>query len=352
MAILVDGEMILYGFVGDSFWGDGFTAREVIDALAEHGRDNDITVRINSGGGYVDDGVAIFNALSNHKGKVTVVIDSLAASSASVIAMAGSERIMRKGAMIMIHDPSSVVWGTAEDMEKAVRMLEKHAENLAGIYADVTGEDADDIRADMKEETWLTAEDAVERGFATSSSDKKAKAAAAHDYSVYAHAPERLVALAEKRDWSRERPQSRAKASAKAATGRKEEKSDMTDKTQADNQAAETEKAVSAAADKARADTKDRIKAIMTNDEAKGRETLAQHFAYETEMSADDAIAALKVAPKAQAAAADPAATYEQQRLAAAGLTQTAGAGNATAKADLNPSSIYAARREAAQKGA
>ena len=140
MAILVDGEMILYGFVGESFWGDGFTSRDVLDALAEHGRDNPITVRINSGGGYVDDGVAIYNALSAHKGKVTVIVDALAASSASVIAMAGEERIMRKGAMLMIHDPSGVVWGTAEDMAKAVRMLEKHAENLAGIYADVTGE--------------------------------------------------------------------------------------------------------------------------------------------------------------------------------------------------------------------
>lgn len=352
MTVMVNGEMILYGFVGENFWGDGFTAREVIDGLAEHGRDEDLTVRINSGGGYVDEGIAIFNALSNHKGKVTVIVDSLAASSASVIAMAGSERIMRKGASIMIHDPSTVVWGTADDMEKAVRALETQADNIAGIYADVTGEDVDDIRADMKAETWLSADEAIERGFATAANDKKAKAAAAYDYSIYAHAPERLVALSKKRDWSRERPQSRAQASAKPATGQSKEIPDMTDKQLADMTAAETEKVVAAAADKAKADTKDRIKAIMMHAEAKGRETLAEHFAYNTDMSVDEVAAALTAAPKAESNAGDPAKDYEAQRIAAEGLAKPGGGTNATAKADLNPSSIYASRRSAIQKGA
>lgn len=328
MSVLVNGELVLYGFVGESFWNEGFTAREVLDALAEHGRDNDITVRLNSGGGYVDDGVAIYNALSNHKGKVTVVVDALAASSASVIAMAGTERIMRKGAMIMIHDPSSVVWGTAEDMAKAVRMLEKHADNIAGIYADVTGEDVEDLRADMKEETWLSADEAVERGFATSSNDKKAKAAAAHDYSVYAHAPERLLNLSKTKNWSRERPTAQVSASAKTSNRQTSQESNMTDKTEADSKTAETEKAIAAAAEKAKADAKDRIKAIMTHDEAKGREKLAEHFAYETEMSVDAAVAALKAGPKASADDGKPEATYEEKRLATAGLTQPGGGKN------------------------
>lgn len=72
MAVLVNGELVLYGFVGDNYWDMGFTAREVIEALAEVGREADITVRLNSGGGYTDDGVSIFNALKTHKGKVTV----------------------------------------------------------------------------------------------------------------------------------------------------------------------------------------------------------------------------------------------------------------------------------------
>jgi ATP-dependent protease ClpP protease subunit len=327
MTVLVNGELVLYGFVGETFWDEGFTAREVVEALAEHGRDADITVRINSGGGYVDDGIAIYNALSNHKGKVTVVIDSLAASSASVIAMAGKERIMRKGATIMIHDPSSVVWGTADDMEKAVRMLDKQAANIAGIYADVTGEDEADLRIDMKAETWITADEAIERGFATATTDKKAKAAAAYDYTTYAQAPERLVALTGKKSWRHAGPQSRSRASASAnAPNPQQEKPVMTEKTEADTRSAEIATATAEARSKAAAETRDRIKAIMTADDAKGRDALASHFAYETEMSAEAAIAALKLAPQANASTPTlVGGQYEQRRLAASQLVQPAG---------------------------
>lgn len=353
MAVLVNGELVLYGFVGESYWGDGFTSREVIDALAEIGRDTDIVVRINSGGGYVDDGVAIFNSLVAHKGKVTVVVDAMAASSASVIAMAGDERVMRKGAMMMIHDPSSVVWGTAADMERAVKMLEKHAENLAGIYAEVTGEDLGDIRADMKDELWLTADEAVERGFATSANDNKAKAAAAHDYSVYAHAPERLVALSGRKNWSHTEARPKALASATAVNRQsKREKSMPTENSQADMTSADTAKALADATAKAQADTKARIKAITTSEEATGREALASHFAYETDMTAEAAVAALKAAP--QASAGNGAGeSYEARRLAASALAQPGGEKTAapSVAAKLNPTAIFNARRNAT-KGA
>lgn len=362
MTVMIDGEMVLYGFVGESFWDDGFTAREVVDALAEHGRTKDLTVRINSGGGYVDAGIAIFNALSAHKGKVTVVVDAIAASSASIIFMAGADRIMRKGSMVMIHDPATVVWGTAEDMNKAVQMLEKHAENLAEIYADVTGEDVDDVRADMKAETWLTAEEAVERGFATAANDSKAKAAAAYDYSVYAHAPERLVALTSKKNWSHSEARPRALASATQPQPSKGV-SRMTDKIEADETAAKIENATKSAAAQATADTKARIKAITTADAAKGREALATHFAYETDMTPEAAIAALSVAPTGQApdpvnVVVDPgkvtADAYEANRLKATGLVQPAGGSQAdrsVSAKSLNPASIYSKRRET-QKGA
>ncbi len=325
MSVLVNGELVLYGFVGDSFWDIGFTSRDVIDALAEVGRDTDITVRINSGGGYVDDGIAIFNALSAHKGKVTVIVDALAASSASIIAMAGEERIMRKGAMLMIHDPANVVWGTAADMEKMAATLEKYAVNLVGIYADVSGEDPDDIRADMKEELWLDADEAVERGYATAVNDNKSKPAAAHDYRVYAHAPDRLVALSSKRNWSHPEARQKAPASAAAEPRQSKEKSMPTDTTTADVKAAEHEKAVAEAAKKAAADAKARIKAITGSEEAKGRESLAEYFAFDTDMAPEAALAALSKSPKAAAQEAKPAAdaqwgSYATRRLAAAGL--------------------------------
>ncbi|WP_167738090.1 head maturation protease, ClpP-related [Leisingera sp. NJS201] len=189
MTILVDGELVLYGFVGDDFWDEGFTASQVIDALAMLGRDADITVRINSGGGYTDDGIAIYNALKAHRGDVAVVVDAIAASSASVIAMAGDTITMRSGALMMIHDPAKFTWGDAGDHEKSTEQLNKLADLMADIYAEQTGEDAETIREDMKDELWLTGEEAVARGFATDTEGGRAKAVAAFDYRVFARAP-------------------------------------------------------------------------------------------------------------------------------------------------------------------
>lgn len=359
MSVLLNGELVLYGFVGDSFWGDGFTAREVLDALAEHGRDEDVTVRINSGGGYVDDGIAIFNALKAHKGKVTIIVDAMAASSASIIFMAGDERLMRTNAMMMIHDPSTGVWGTAADLERQAKVLEKQADNLASIYAEVTGDDADDIRVDMKAELWLSADEAVERGFASAVDNKKAKTAAAHDYSVYAHAPERLVAMATAKNWNRATAKISARATAPAKPGIEKEESTMAENTGAENNSADTQKLVADAVTKALAEHKTRVKAILASDEAKGREALAEHLANETEMPAEAAVALLKVSPKAEAQVTPPppqtetkpsAAAYEQQRLAAANLA-TPGGSKPAAGASINRDAIFAARR-ATQKGA
>lgn len=356
MSVLLNGEIVLYGFVGENFWGDGFTARDVLDALADHGRDNDVTVRINSGGGYVDDGIAIFNALKAHKGKVTVVVDSMAASSASVIAMAGDERLMRTGAMMMIHDPSGGVWGTAEDMERYAKVMEKHGENLASIYAEVTGEDAGDIRDDMRAELWMTADEAVERGFATGLDKKKAKTAAAHDYSVYAHAPDRLVALTKSKNWSRATAtKSAERISASAQPGIEKEIPTMTTKPEAEPTSADTANLVADAVKKALADSKARIKAILASDEAKGREELAEHLAHDTEMSTEDAVALLAKAPKVEAQTEEPkpnASAYEQRRLAAADLAKPGGAPRTEASGSkINRDAIFAARRNA-QKGA
>ncbi|MBD9390137.1 Clp protease ClpP [Agrobacterium sp. AGB01] len=324
MAVLVNGELILYGFVGDNYWDAGFTAREVIEALAEVGRDADITVRINSGGGYTDDGVSIYNALKAHKGKVTVIIDAVAFSSASLIAMAGQDRIMRKGAMMMIHDPSGGVWGTAQDLESYTKYLTKQAESMAGIYADVSGDDPDDIRDEMKTELWLTAEEAVERGFATSVAETKSKVVAAHDYRVYSQAPERLVAMATKKNWSHEEAKPRAMASATAPARQPEKETNMTEKTKAEEASAEIEAAKKDAAKAAVAAYQTRRKNVMALEEAKGREALAEKL-IETDLSEDAIKDTLSVASKAAApqVGKPQASGYEQQRIsAAAGLAQ------------------------------
>jgi len=202
MTIIKDGELVLYGSVGASFFGERFFEDiDVLEALEELGDDADITVRVNSGGGYTDQGIAIYNALKAHGGEVTVVVDGVAASAASLISMAGDQIIMRRGATMMLHDPSGFASGMADEIAIAVRALDRIGAVMASIYAEQSGDDPDDLRKEMKAELWLTGEEAVKRGFATASEDVKAAKAAAFDYGAYAHSPKKLVAMASKRNW-------------------------------------------------------------------------------------------------------------------------------------------------------
>ena len=124
-------------------------------ALAEHGRENDITARINSGGGYTHEGLAIYNALAAHKGKVRVEVDGVALSSASLIAMAGDEIIMKAGAIMMIHDPAtalaalSMILGSvgASIVPNALGQFE--VQRLTGPGTPVFGLTIDDILTDQ-----------------------------------------------------------------------------------------------------------------------------------------------------------------------------------------------------------
>lgn len=246
MTVYENGELVLYGFVGEDYWDEGFTAREVISALAEHGRDNDLTVRLNSGGGYTHEGMSIYNALKAHAGNVRIEVDGVALSSASLLAMAGDEIVMKAGSLMMIHDPSGITIGNADDHEKSREMLDKVGDSMASIYAQRSGKEVADVRASMKDEIWLTAEEAVEQGYATEAESAKAKAVAAFDYRIYAHAPQKLKTLASKKHWSLEEAMSRAAAAA-SPTGHQQEQS-MTDKPQADASTADLDKAKAEAA--------------------------------------------------------------------------------------------------------
>jgi ATP-dependent Clp protease protease subunit len=345
MSVLQNGELVLYGFVGDNYWDEGFTAAEVLEALAEVGRETDVTVRINSGGGYVTDGLAIYNALAAHKGQVTVQVDAIAASSASLIAMAGDTIRMRAGSLMMIHDPSGITYGTAEDHDKTRDALDKMATQMASIYAERSGKDAAEVRATMKDELWLTAEEAVEQGYADESDSAKAKAVAAFDFRIFANAPQRLTALAKRKNWSL--AEASARAAATAHHPRQQKESSMTEKTTAAAPTAEIAEAVAGAVKAAQA----RIKTIMASDEAKGREGLAEHFAYETEMTAESAIAALKKAPAATASTEQQAdeseESYAARRTATAGLAAPGAQPERKPKANLNRSEIFASRNKA-----
>lgn len=317
-AILEDGKLRLSGYVGDYYYSDGFTSSDVVVALAAIEDDEPLSVHINSGGGVATEGAAIHALLSARRGVTDVVVEGIAASAASLIAMAGDTVTMSAGAVMMIHDPSGVTYGTSEDHSKTIEGLEALATAYARVYAQKSGKSTEECRAIMKDERWLTPEQAVAEGFADATTETKAQAVSAFDYRAYSHAPKRLTALAAKKDWSAST--AGRKAATSAASPRQTEEPSMTEKPKADE--------ITAAVAQAKADAAARIKAIMTAPEAKGREKQAEHLAYETEMSADAAVKILATAPQANVAADEPAVedgqpdpkAYEASRVAGAGL--------------------------------
>jgi len=208
-SLLVNGEILLYGDVGDPYcWGDGFTVTDVASALAEHGP-GDVPVRLNSGGGIAFDGVAIYSLLRSHEGKVHVIVDGIAASAASLILMAGDTREMRDGAMVMIHDAAGLTFGTAADHQRDATVLDKLSDQYAGIYAARSGLEREEVRSLMRAETWFTADEAVAQGLVTGKAESLAEPTASFNYRLYARAPKGLP--------SRFKPQAAPAATASAA---------------------------------------------------------------------------------------------------------------------------------------
>lgn len=146
-------------------WWGGLSAQMLINELNELDAST-INVRINSPGGAVFEAIAIYNALMSNPATINVYVDSLAASAASVIAMAGDSITMMVGSQMMIHDALGIEMGNAAQMREFADFLDKQSQNLAGIYAEKAGGEADDFRALMLAETWLYAEEAVELGLA------------------------------------------------------------------------------------------------------------------------------------------------------------------------------------------
>jgi len=148
----------------DEIGGWGTTANELMAELDQVTAAT-LHVELFSPGGYIDEGVQIYNALRKHPARVVVHIDSLAASIASVIAMAGDEIHMAENAMMMIHDPWSGVMGNADDMRKQADVLDKLKASIVLTYAKRTGMNSSEIESLMTEETWMSAADAFEKGF-------------------------------------------------------------------------------------------------------------------------------------------------------------------------------------------
>ncbi|WP_448756868.1 ClpP-like prohead protease/major capsid protein fusion protein [Aggregatibacter sp.] len=156
-------EISIYDEIG--YWG--ITAKSFSKDLKALGNNlKQINLHIHSPGGDVFDGIAIYNLLKNHPANVTVYIDGLAASMASVIAMAGNEVIMPENAMMMIHKPWGIQGGDAEDMRKYADLLDKVENTLIPAYANKTGKTPEELAEMLSAETWLNGKECVEQGFA------------------------------------------------------------------------------------------------------------------------------------------------------------------------------------------
>lgn len=159
-------EMTIYGVIGESWWEDSTSASDIDFALKE--AQGDIVINLNSPGGDAFDGIAIYNRLKNHDGKVTINIDGYACSAASVIAMAADELNMGEGAMLMIHEASTMVWGNKGDMRKEANVLEELENGIIDIYMTKANVTREEVREMVDNETWFSKQAAVDIGFATS----------------------------------------------------------------------------------------------------------------------------------------------------------------------------------------
>jgi len=188
----------IYGDIGADWFGEGITAAAVkksIDAAKVVDR---IQVNINSPGGDAFEGIAIKNLLSKQNVPVAVDVDGVAASAASIIAMAGDTITMRAGSMLMIHDAWSICAGNGSDMRKMADTLDNISGAIADCYTQKTGLPLDQIRAMMAEETWLDSETAKQQGFATDIAEDKPKALAMarrfRALAAFRHVPDKFKA--------------------------------------------------------------------------------------------------------------------------------------------------------------
>ena len=159
----------IYDVIGCQCWYDDAcqcsSANNLVQDLAGLKVD-DLHIHINSPGGEVDDGIAIYNAIRRHPANVTVHIDGLAASAASFIAMAGDTVLVSRNAQVMIHDALTFAFGNEAELRKSADLLGRYSDNIADIYAQQAGGTVESWREVMRAETWYTGVEAVEAGLA------------------------------------------------------------------------------------------------------------------------------------------------------------------------------------------
>lgn len=161
-----EADVLIYEDVGDSWFG-GVSAKQFADDLKALGKVDTINLRLNSAGGDVFDGLAIYRQLVDHPARVITHIDGIAASIASVIAMAGTEIRIAEAGFLMIHDAWGMQMGNADDMRRMADLLHTTTGSIADVYKARTPNTPAQIKAWMAAETWFTAAEAIDNGFAS-----------------------------------------------------------------------------------------------------------------------------------------------------------------------------------------
>ena len=187
-------EILIYDQIGMDFWGEGYTAQDFIDQLDDIKAD-EINIRINSPGGSVWDGQAIYSAMTRHPAKINTYNDGMAASIASVFFQGGDRRFVSEHARFMVHDPWSFVMGNARQMRKTAIQLDTAKQSLMSIY--MAKVSIDEVKMDelMADETYINAEKAVEIGLADEIIPNQKNIAFAFDLGVLGGVPNELMEL-------------------------------------------------------------------------------------------------------------------------------------------------------------
>lgn len=159
-----------------------------------------VEIRINSGGGSVFDGLAIYNLIKDYEGETTVIVDGLAASIASVIALGADKLVMNEGSFFMIHNPWTISGGESKDLRQAADILDKIQSQIVDIYAGATGKDAAEIIALMDAETWLSPDEALEMGFAQEIKSGLKIAAALKTKYIFNNIPQELISIMDEKE--------------------------------------------------------------------------------------------------------------------------------------------------------
>lgn len=185
-----EGEITLFDEIGGFF---GVTAKDFDDGLKGLKGVKTIRVRVNSPGGSVFEGLAMYNMLLNHKAEIITQVEGVAASAASLVTMAGNRIVMAESSWIMIHNPMAMAMGTATEMRETADLLDQHETTLRKIYTDRTGLTDEEVDEMMEAETWMNGEDAKAKGFADEVTENMRVAASAVNLEWFHAVPDELA---------------------------------------------------------------------------------------------------------------------------------------------------------------